>query len=94
MAAVDNALVDRFGGADGDSACAKPSRSRPCLWVDIRPDDHQAASLILLVGNSGPAVATDFVVTPSLTHVRAVGLVTSACAWSVAPMSAHLNDPT
>jgi hypothetical protein len=37
--------------------------AEPSLWVDIRPDDTTAASLILLVGNSGPTVETDVVVT-------------------------------
>jgi hypothetical protein len=37
--------------------------AEPSLWVDIRPDDQQAQALILLVGNSGPSVATEVVVT-------------------------------
>jgi hypothetical protein len=37
--------------------------AEPSLWVDLRPDDQQAQSIILLVGNSGPTVATNVVVT-------------------------------
>ncbi len=31
--------------------------AQPYVWVDLRPDEH--AQLLLLVGNSGPTVATD-----------------------------------
>lgn len=37
--------------------------AQPALWVDIRPDDQSSGGLILFVGNSGPSVATDVVVT-------------------------------
>ena len=37
--------------------------AEPSLWVDLRPDDQQAQSMTLLVGNSGPTVATNVVVT-------------------------------
>lgn len=37
--------------------------AQPTLWVDIRPDDQSGGGLILFVGNSGPSVATDVVVT-------------------------------
>lgn len=37
--------------------------AQPAIWVDIRPDDQSGGGLILFVGNSGPSVARDVVVT-------------------------------
>jgi hypothetical protein len=37
--------------------------AEPNLWVDIRPADHEAQLILLLVGNSGPTIATNVVVT-------------------------------
>jgi len=34
----------------------------PYVWVDIRPDDQKGGLLLLVVGNSGPTVATNVVV--------------------------------
>lgn len=33
--------------------------AQPYVWVDVRPDDAQGTLLNLVVGNSGPTVATD-----------------------------------
>ena len=57
--------------------------------------DAVALSVLERDGELRPDGRDGFVVTPSVTHVRAVGLVTSACAWPVAPdVGPHLNDPT
>jgi hypothetical protein len=37
--------------------------AQPYVWVDIRPDDQHAQLLLLVVGNSGPTVATNVKVT-------------------------------
>jgi hypothetical protein len=37
--------------------------AQPYVWVDLRPDDEQGGLLMLVVGNSGPTVATDVRVT-------------------------------
>lgn len=33
--------------------------AQPYVWVDIRPDDEYGQLLLIVVGNSGPTVATD-----------------------------------
>jgi hypothetical protein len=45
--------------------------AQPCIWVDIREDDTQGVILDLLIGNSGPSVATNIrarIVPPLPTH--------------------------
>lgn len=37
--------------------------SQPYVWVDVRPDDDNGGMIFLLVGNSGPTVATNVRVT-------------------------------
>lgn len=37
--------------------------AEPSLWVDIRPDDQSGQLLTLVIGNSGPTIATNVVVT-------------------------------
>lgn len=37
--------------------------AQPYVWVDMRPDEQHAGLLVLMVGNSGPTVATDVRVT-------------------------------
>ena len=32
---------------------------QPYVWADIRPDSHQGGLLTLVLGNSGPTIATD-----------------------------------
>ena len=46
--------------------------AEPNLWADIRPADHEAQLILLLVGNSGPTVATNVIVTfdPPLHQAR------------------------
>ena len=38
------------------------STAEPYVWVDIRPDEQSGQIMLLLVGNSGPTVATNVVV--------------------------------
>jgi hypothetical protein len=37
--------------------------AQPYVWVDLRPDDEHGGFLTVIVGNSGPTVATDVRVT-------------------------------
>lgn len=38
---------------------ARREAAQPVVWADIRPDTKQGTLLTLVVGNSGPSVATD-----------------------------------
>ncbi|MGX7680093.1 hypothetical protein ACSMXN_14470 [Jatrophihabitans sp. DSM 45814] len=33
--------------------------AQPYVWVDVRPDDEEGGLILLIVGNSGPTVATN-----------------------------------
>lgn len=49
----------------------RQASAEPYIWVDMRPDDAQGGLLVLMVGNSGPTVATNVrvIFSPSLDMV-------------------------
>lgn len=66
IASRSSESAERAAGASERQTVIQEALSRrsaePYVWADLRPDDRKGGLLVLVVGNSGPTVATDVVV--------------------------------